>query len=641
MKVIRQMRLLVAGACAAAFVMQLPAANSPREHLSLDQNWKFHLGDDWPNASDATHLGTSTGPIAERFNDSGWASVNLPHDWAVALAYDRRGDNNTGFRQLGPKFPSNSIAWYRRVFALPSSDSGKRIWLTFDGAFRDTTVWVNGWLVRHHEGGYNPFREDITDVVRLGGRNTLAVRVDAAKYEGWFYEGAGIYRHVWLDKTAPVAIAPEGIFVYSKFKGNVPADKAEIHVEASLLNALTNAASATVNCEIVSPEGKSLMRFEGSKEVAGESQDAVKLESELSSPVLWSPESPKLCKLITTVSVGGNVVDRAETAFGIRTVAFDPTNGFLLNGKRYELQGVCIHQDWPGVGVAVPDSLQYFRVSQLKEMGCNAIRTAHNPPAPGFLDACDQLGMLVMDEHRLPGADTESLRKWDDHVRRDRNHPSVAIWSLGNEERGVEDTAQGANVARTMQNLVKRLDPTRPVTYAAPEGNVFRGINSVIEVRGWNYFLDTRHGSISRPTSQPAGSLHRTRQHRQHPRHLCERPAAWLHQRLRHELARAGRRGTRKPSGASWPNVRGCRVCLFGPALIIVASRPPCHGRTSVPSSESSTGADFRRTLFTTTNRGGKRTPCCICCRIGIGRARKVRTFAWSLTAIARGWNCF
>ena len=141
-------------------------------------------------------------------------------------------------------------------------------------------------------------------------------------------------------------------------------------------------------------------------------------------------------------------VDRNETAFGIRTVAFDPTNGFLLNGKRYELQGVCIHQDWPGVGVAVPDSLQYFRVSRLKEMGCNAIRTAHNPPAPGFLDACDQLGILVMDEHRLPGGDTESLRKWDDQIRRDRNHPSVAIWSLGNEERGVEDTPQGANVAR-------------------------------------------------------------------------------------------------------------------------------------------------------------------------------------------------
>ena len=471
------------------FAAQLAVAESPRELLSLDADWKFHLGDDWPNASDLSHLGTSSGPITERFNDSAWRPVNLPHDWGIELPFDQNGDKDHGYRPLGRNFPSNSIAWYRRAFELPQSDSGKRIWLTFDGVFRDTTVWVNGWLVRRHEGGYNPFREDITDVVHFGGRNTIAVRVDATKFEGWFYEGAGIYRHVWLDKAAPVAIAPNGIFVYSKFKNNVPSGKAGIHVEANLLNALTNDAAAIVNCQIVSPEGKSLAQFKGSATVAGRLQAAVKLEASISSPLLWSPESPTLYKLITTISVGGKIVDRQETAFGIRTVVFDPNIGFLLNGKRYELQGVCIHQDWPGVGVAVPDSLQYFRVSRLKEIGCNAIRTAHNPPAPGFLDACDQLGILVMDEHRLPGGDTESLRKWDDQIRRDRNHPSVAIWSLGNEERGVEDTPQGANVARSMQDLVKRLDPTRPVTYAAPEGDVFRGINSVIEVRGWNYYL--------------------------------------------------------------------------------------------------------------------------------------------------------
>ena len=486
-------RTFRAGACAVLFVAQLAAAQSPHEHLSLDANWKFHLGDDWPNASDLSHLGTSTGPITERFNDSAWRPVKLPHDWGIELPFDRTGDKDHGYRPLGRNFPSNSIAWYRRTFDLPAGDSGKRIWLTFDGAFRDTTVWVNGWLVRRHEGGYNPFREDITDVVHFGGRNTVAVRVDATKFEGWFYEGAGIYRHVWLDKAAPLSIAPDGIFVYSKFKNNVPSGKAEIHVEANLLNALTNDAAATVNCQIVSPEGKSLAQFKGSATVAGGLQAAMKLESNISTPLLWSPESPSLYKLVTTVSVAGKIVDRQETAFGIRTVAFDPDTGFLLNGKHYELQGVCIHQDWPGVGVAVPDSLQYFRVSRLKEMGCNAIRTSHNPPATGFLDACDQLGILVMDEHRLPGGDAESLRKWDDQIRRDRNHPSVAIWSLGNEERGVEDTPQGANVARSMQDLVKRLDPTRPVTYAAPEGNVFRGINSVIEVRGWNYYLETNN----------------------------------------------------------------------------------------------------------------------------------------------------
>jgi beta-galactosidase len=509
-------RTLRAGACAVLFVAQLAAAQSPpvphgsavpeggREHLSLDANWKFHLGDDWPNASDLSHLGTSTGPITERFNDSAWRPVNLPHDWGIELPFDRNGDKDHGYRPLGRNFPSNSIAWYRRTFDLQAGDSGKRIWLTFDGAFRDTTVWVNGWLVRRHEGGYNPFREDITAVVHFGGKNTVAVRVDASKFEGWFYEGAGIYRDVWLDKTAPVAIAPDGVVVRANFSQNIPKSIAAVRVGVVVKNSQDEQSSVVVKGEIYDPAGKLVVKMQGSPRILpsdsytvgrinSRSEEEIILGDDLAGPILWSPENPKLYKLVTIVEADGKVVDQEETSFGIRTVGFDATNGFLLNGKRYELQGVCIHQDWPGVGVAVPDALQSFRVSRLKEMGCNAIRTAHNPPAPGFLDACDQLGILVMDEPRLPGADTESLRKWEDQIRRDRNHPSVAIWCLGNEERGVQDTPQGANVARAMQDLVKQLDPTRPVTYAAPEGNVFRGINSVIEVRGWNYYLATNN----------------------------------------------------------------------------------------------------------------------------------------------------
>jgi beta-galactosidase len=211
------------------------------------------------------------------------------------------------------------------------------------------------------------------------------------------------------------------------------------------------------------------------------------LESNISSPVLWSPENPKLYKLVTTVEVDGQVVDQVETPFGIRTVGFDKDKGFLLNGKHYELYGTCNHQDMAGVGAALPDALQEFRVKKLKEFGCNAIRTSHNPPTPELLDACDRLGMLVMDENRLLGSDRENLKKWDDQIRRDRNHPSVAIWSIANEEFTVQDTPQAANVSRTMQELAHDLDPTRPVTDAANEGNVFAGINSIIEVRGWNY----------------------------------------------------------------------------------------------------------------------------------------------------------
>jgi beta-galactosidase len=487
LKLIALFRFFSAGMCVALLVTQLSAAESPREHLSLDVGWKFHLGDDWPDALSRMNSGTGSGPASEKFSDSFWRTVNVPHDWAVELPFDWAADGSHGFKTLGAKYPTNSIAWYRRTFELPKEDQGKRIWLTFDGVMHDATVWVNGWCVRRHEGGYYPFREDITDVVHYGGENTVAVRVDATQTEGWFYEGAGIYRHVWLDVTAPVAIAPDGIFVYSSFKNNVPSDRAEIHVEASLLNTLTNAAKATVKCEIISPEGKLLKQFSGSAKVKRDSRCTVTLESEVSSPVLWSPESPRLYKLVTTVSSAGKVVDQKKTIFGIRTVAFDPNRGFLLNGRHYEIHGTCNHQDAAGVGEAIPDALQVFRVKKLKEFGCNAIRSSHNPPTPELLDACDRLGMLVMDESRLMGSDSGNMKKWDDQIRRDRNHPSVFIWCIANEQFMVQDTPQAARVARTMQDYVRQLDPTRPVTYASPEGDVFRGINSVIEVRGWNY----------------------------------------------------------------------------------------------------------------------------------------------------------
>lgn len=464
-------------------------ADSLREHLSLDAGWKFHLGDDWPDALHLENSGTGSGPASEGFSDIYWRTVNLPHDWAVELSFDWAADGSHGFKMLGVKYPTNSIAWYRRTFELPPEDEGKRIYVVFDGVFRDATVWVNGWCVRHHEGGYYPFREDITDLLHYGGRNTIAVRVDATKTEGWFYEGAGIYRHVWLDKTAPVAIAPDGIFVSPRFKNNLPQGTPKITVEVRLLNTTTNATRATVNCEIISPAGKLLKKFSRAESSKSRSQCAVELESRVSSPVLWSPESPNLYKLITTVSVAGKIVDREETAFGIRTVAFDPNRGFLLNGKHYEIYGTCNHQDHAGVGAAIPDALQEFRVKKLKEFGCNAIRTSHNPPTPELLDVCDRLGMLVMDESRLMGSDSVNLKKWDDQIRRDRNHPSVFLWCIANEQFMVQDTPQAGNVARTMQDYVRQLDPTRPVTYASPEDDVFRGINSVIEVRGWNYHV--------------------------------------------------------------------------------------------------------------------------------------------------------
>ena len=487
-------RLLVALAALTFNSLAAQAEVSPREHLSLDANWKFHLGDDWPGALHLDKAGASTGPAAEKFSDQSWRALNLPHDWAIELPFDQNSDTSHGFKPVGPGYAKNSVGWYRRTFDLPPADVGKRIWLTFDGVFRDATVWVNGWLVKRHEGGYYPFREDITDVAHFGGKNVVSVRVDATKFEGWFYEGAGIYRHVWLDKTAPVAIAPDGVFVWSEFPQGVATGPAVIKAETRLLNRGGKVSGLRVKTEIVDPAGKQL---------AGDSTEASFSESNpftseytshgggasIDSPILWSPESPKLYKLIMTIEVDGKVADQKETEFGIRTVSFDATNGFLLNGKHYELYGTCNHQDMAGVGAALPDALQSFRVAKLKEFGCNAIRTSHNPPTPELLDACDHLGMLIMDESRLLGSDSENLRKWDDQIRRDRNHPAVAIWSVANEEFSVQASPQGGNVARSMQDYVQRLDPTRPVTYAAPEGDSFAGINGVIQVRGWNYHV--------------------------------------------------------------------------------------------------------------------------------------------------------
>ena len=496
-------RLLTVAALAFTFnslADDAGSAASPREHLSLDANWKFHLGDDWPGALHLDKAGASTGPASEKFGDNSWRSLDLPHDWAIELPFDKNSDGSHGFKPVGPGYTKNSVGWYRRTFELPKEDSGKRIWLTFDGVFRDATVWVNGWLVTRHEGGYYPFREDITDIAHFGGKNLVTVKVDATKFEGWFYEGAGIYRHVWLDKTAPVAIAPDGIFVSSRFKNQVPRETATIFTRTEFINATTNQGQtehniikALMNYKIVTPNGETNLvenksRFFESAHLLGKGGEAY-AEFDVASPILWSPENPKLYKLITTVLIDEKIVDQKETEFGIRTFAFDANKGFLLNGQPYVLKGTCNHQDMAGVGAALPDALQYFRIAKLKEFGDNALRTSHNPPTTELLEACDHLGMIVMDESRLLGSDEENLRKWKDQILRDRNHASVGIWSVANEEFSVQATPQGGNVARTMQNFVKSLDPTRPVTYAAPQGDTFDGINGVIDVRGWNYHV--------------------------------------------------------------------------------------------------------------------------------------------------------
>ena len=483
---LRMISALAVGLIANAL---LASESGSRERLLMDFGWKFHLGNEWGIGQNLAKAGTGMGPASAAFCDASWRRVDLPHDWAIELPFDAKADIAHGCKAIGEGFPQNSIGWYRRTFELPAADSGQRLWLEFDGVFRDCTVFVNGWFVGHHESGYTGARYDITDVANCGGKNVVAVRVDASQFEGWFYEGAGIYRHVWLVKTAPLAFAPDGVFVFSHFKDNLPEGPAEIHLQAQLANARNAPADATVTWAIAGPDGKELATASQTGRIAASATGEIEQTATIASPELWSPETPTLYRLVTTVASGGQTVDRIATEFGVRTVAFDANRGFLLNGKPYLLKGTCNHQDHAGVGAALPDRLQYFRIAKLKEMGVNAYRTSHNSPTPELLEACDRLGMLVMDENRLLGSDALHLTWFEEQIRRDRNHPSVAIWSLANEEFTTQGTPAGGRVAATMQALVRRLDPTRPVTYNAPVGNEFPGINEVIEVRGWSYHI--------------------------------------------------------------------------------------------------------------------------------------------------------
>jgi beta-galactosidase len=312
----------------------------------------------------------------------------------------------------------------------------------------------------------------------------ISVRVDASLEEGWFYEGAGIYRHVWLTKTSPLHVAHWGTVVTSDVGDNSAAVTARATVA---LDGPTNLPFVLAET-ILDADGKTVAssRTEGLSLEPGRQGDFTNVLS-VPNPKLWSPETPNMYKLVTTLEAQGAEVDRYETPFGIRTVRFDPDKGFFLNGQRVELKGTCNHQDHAGVGVAVPDELNRWRVAQLKKMGSNAIRTSHNPPTPELLDACDRLGMMVMDENRAYGINPEQLGQLESLMRRDRNHPCVVIWSLGNEEWDLESNDKGTRVTQTIQNFAKTLDPTRRFT-VADSGGWNWGSSISIDVMGFNYF---------------------------------------------------------------------------------------------------------------------------------------------------------
>ncbi|WP_029623421.1 beta-galactosidase GalA [Sphingomonas elodea] len=522
-----QRRTILTGAMGTGLAAALPIAAgatspvipSPRQRLALDTGWRFHLG----HASDLARdfnfglnqrtyakAGADTADAAmAEFDDKGWAPVQLPHDWAVDLSYaippgmkaeDTKDDvASHGFKAIGRDFPANSVGWYRRRLPIEAGDAGKRIWLEFDGVFRDAIVFVNGYVVARNESGYVPFQADITDFLNFDGKpNQLAVRADASFGEGWFYEGAGIYRPVWLVKAAPVHVPQWGSFVRS----TITPQGAQITASIEVRNATELPAKATLRQYIVDAGGTMVAALpDATLTPAANTLVTHEVSVTLPNPRLWSIETPVLYRLVSRLLVNEAPIDVYETSFGIRSIRFDAERGFFLNDKPVKLLGVCNHQDHAGVGTAIPPALDAWRIARTKEMGANAWRSAHNPPSESFLDACDRLGMLVIDEARRNSTDPESTSQLERILRRDRNHPSIILWSVGNEEPQAMN-ARGGRVSHKMVAHIRRLDPTRPTTQAFDRGQ-YEAAAREVDVIGFNYHTDKTIPFHARFPNQP------------------------------------------------------------------------------------------------------------------------------------------
>ena len=492
-------------------------AQNVRETIRLDDGWKFAFG----NAADPKKdFGCGTeyfnyltkansihneGPYVANFNDSTWQEVKVPHDWVTILPYADVASHSHGYKTVGYKYPETSVGWYRKTINIPASDLGKHIALQFDGIFRNARVWFNGFYMGTEPSGYATQVYDVTEYVNYGGDNLICVRADATLEEGWFYEGAGIYRDAWLMKSAAVGVAPFGTFVYADLKQ--PYDKVTIYVETEVNNHSLTTQQCEVSHRLLDADGREVAKSESSTIMlrAKQTLNSQLLTLNLNTPHLWSPADPYLYKVETTVKVDGRVTDVYETTTGIRDIEFDADRGFLLNGQPLKLKGVNMHQDHAGVGAAIPDALQAWRIKQLKKMGCNAYRASHNPMTPALLDICDREGILVIDENRLTGINEEHLRLLERMIKRDRNHPSVILWSNGNEEWGMENTIQGTRIAAAMREYTHLLDPTRHSTIANAGG---REMVKGLDVVGFNYIVqnDVDNQKKNNPTWKIVGT---------------------------------------------------------------------------------------------------------------------------------------
>ena len=461
---------------------------------TFDAGWLFKRYGLQP---DGTSVTEPENQESEKITDAAWRKLDLPHDWAIEGPFRLELTGETG------KLPWKGIGWYRKHFKVPATDSGKQIFLDFDGAMAYAQIWLNGQYVGTWPYGYNSFRMDLTPFVQFGKENIVAVRLDTEKWDSRWYPGAGIYRHVWIVKTSPVHVGHWGTFITTP---QISDASATVKMDLTIENQGKSAAEATIQTVIHELDGKNkpgikvatfksvMLKLEAGK------SSTINSETKVINPKRWDIKSPNRYVAKTTIAVGGKIIETYNTPFGIRTTEFTARNGFLLNGRRVEIQGTCNHHDLGSLGAAISTSALRRQLTILKEMGCNSLRTSHNPPAPELLELADQMGFLVWDEafdcwkNGKKKLDYNKLyEQWHEKdlkamIRRDRNHPSVFIWSIGNEvldQRDVEMTKHLAGIVRSE-------DPTRPVSngYNDPDRSREAGAPVSLDIMGVNYFFN-------------------------------------------------------------------------------------------------------------------------------------------------------
>lgn len=450
----------------------------------FDFNWKFHRGG-------------AQGAEMPSFDDSNWRKIDLPHDWSIE---DLPGTNSPfsidAITQVNGGFTTGGTGWYRKTFPISEKNKDKNFIIVFEGAYMNAEVWLNGTLLGNHPYGYTSFDFDLTGKLRYDKENVIAVKIRNEGENSRWYSGSGIYRHVWLKAVAPVHIETWGTYITTPV---INEKETSVHIRTSVVNNSPEESTFTLITRIVNSDGYKLAEISTNQTLSAGKKIGIDQDLKLPDPSLWSPESPRLYVAESEIIESGSIIDRSNMEFGVRSISFDAANGFLLNGKPMKLKGGCVHHDNGILGARAYDRAEERRVELLKASGFNAIRCAHNPPSPAFLRACDHLGMLVIDEAFDMWKDGKNpadyhlyFNDWwkkdiQSMVQRDRNHPSIILWSIGNE---IPDRTNPEVIrqASELAEMIRTLDPTRPVTSAVndlkPDKDPYF---AVLDVGGYNY----------------------------------------------------------------------------------------------------------------------------------------------------------